>query len=162
VAPTPTTSLRGQHSELTRELILRALMELLQESDAEEISIPDVPVGRACRCERSTATSRAGTSCSSPAPTGSSTAAMRMRSRKGPSARSLGPEQHKAAAVLGYLQSATTWVTLHDVGNGKRITFRLLHVWEFKDGLVGRENVWLDGGSIVQQLTDPERAEALA
>ncbi len=38
-------------------------------------------------------------------------------------------------------------------GNGKRITFRLLHVWEFRDGLMSRENVWLDGGSIVAQLT---------
>ena len=38
-------------------------------------------------------------------------------------------------------------------GGGKRITFRLLHVWEFRDGLISRENVWLDGGSIVVQLT---------
>lgn len=38
-------------------------------------------------------------------------------------------------------------------GHGKRITFRLLHVWEFRDGLISRENVWLDGGSIVAQLT---------
>jgi hypothetical protein len=33
--------------------------------------------------------------------------------------------------------------------NGRRITFRMLHVWEFRDGLMSRENVWLDGGSIV-------------
>ena len=38
-------------------------------------------------------------------------------------------------------------------GHGKRITFRLLHVWEFRDGRISRENVWLDGGSIVHQLT---------
>jgi len=38
-------------------------------------------------------------------------------------------------------------------GNGRRITFRLLHVWEFRDGLMSRENVWLDGASIVAQLT---------
>src|SRR5436853_1416377 len=38
-------------------------------------------------------------------------------------------------------------------GNGKRISFRLLHVWEFRDGLISRENVWLDGGSVVTQLT---------
>ena len=38
-------------------------------------------------------------------------------------------------------------------GNGKRISFRLLHIWEFRDGLISRENVWLDGGSIVAQLT---------
>ncbi|HWP99557.1 MAG TPA: nuclear transport factor 2 family protein [Vicinamibacterales bacterium] len=40
-------------------------------------------------------------------------------------------------------------------GNGRRITFRLLHVWEFRDGLISRENVWLDGGAIVHQLTEP-------
>lgn len=38
-------------------------------------------------------------------------------------------------------------------GNGKRISFRMLHVWEFRDHLMKRENVWLDGGSIVAQLT---------
>ena len=38
-------------------------------------------------------------------------------------------------------------------GNGKRITFRMLHVWEFRDGKIRRENVWLDGASIVTQLT---------
>ncbi|MGH9276192.1 MAG: ester cyclase, partial [Acidimicrobiales bacterium] len=38
-------------------------------------------------------------------------------------------------------------------GHGKRITFRLLHVWEFRAGRMSRENVWLDGGSVVAQLT---------
>jgi len=38
-------------------------------------------------------------------------------------------------------------------GNGKRITFRLLHVWEFRDGLMSRENTWLDSAAIVAQLT---------
>lgn len=38
-------------------------------------------------------------------------------------------------------------------GRGKRISFRLLHIWEFRDGRISRENVWLDGGSIVAQLT---------
>jgi steroid delta-isomerase-like uncharacterized protein len=41
-------------------------------------------------------------------------------------------------------------------GNGRRISFRVLHVWEFKDGLISRENVWLDGASAVQQLLAPE------
>jgi steroid delta-isomerase-like uncharacterized protein len=41
-------------------------------------------------------------------------------------------------------------------GHGKRITFRLLHVWECRDDLISRENVWLDGGSIVAQLTNGE------
>jgi steroid delta-isomerase-like uncharacterized protein len=41
-------------------------------------------------------------------------------------------------------------------GNGKRISHRMLHVWEFRDGLISRENVWLDTGSIVAQLTSDE------
>jgi steroid delta-isomerase-like uncharacterized protein len=45
-------------------------------------------------------------------------------------------------------------------GHGRRITFRMLHVWEFRDGLMSRENVWLDGASIAAQLTAPEAVEA--
>jgi steroid delta-isomerase-like uncharacterized protein len=37
-------------------------------------------------------------------------------------------------------------------GRGRRITFRVLHVFEFRDGLISRENVWLDGAAIQQQL----------
>jgi len=37
-------------------------------------------------------------------------------------------------------------------GNGKRISFRMLHVWEFRDGKISRENVWLDGASVAAQL----------
>jgi steroid delta-isomerase-like uncharacterized protein len=37
-------------------------------------------------------------------------------------------------------------------GNGRRITFRILHVFDFKDGLICRENVWLDGAAVQQQL----------
>jgi steroid delta-isomerase-like uncharacterized protein len=37
-------------------------------------------------------------------------------------------------------------------GHGRRITFRVLHVFEFRDGLVSRENVWLDGAAIQRQL----------
>ena len=40
-------------------------------------------------------------------------------------------------------------------GNGRHISFRLLHIWEFHDGKISRENVWLDGGAIVAQLTAP-------
>jgi steroid delta-isomerase-like uncharacterized protein len=38
-------------------------------------------------------------------------------------------------------------------GNGTRISFRMLHVWDFRDGRIARENVWLDGNAIVAQLT---------
>ncbi|CAA9500220.1 MAG: hypothetical protein AVDCRST_MAG53-1903 [uncultured Solirubrobacteraceae bacterium] len=40
-------------------------------------------------------------------------------------------------------------------GHGREISFRMLHVWEFRDDRISRENVWLDGGSIVAQLTAP-------
>lgn len=46
-------------------------------------------------------------------------------------------------------------------GGGRRTKFRLLHVFEFRDDLISRENAWLDGGSIVAQLThEPEPATA--
>jgi steroid delta-isomerase-like uncharacterized protein len=38
-------------------------------------------------------------------------------------------------------------------GNGRRISFRILHVFEFRDGLISRENVWLDSAAIVEQLS---------
>jgi len=37
-------------------------------------------------------------------------------------------------------------------GNNRRVTFRMLHVWEFRDGKICRENVWLDDGDILGQL----------
>jgi predicted ester cyclase len=38
-------------------------------------------------------------------------------------------------------------------GNGRRVHVRILHVFEFRDGLICRENVWLDGASAIAQLT---------
>ncbi len=38
-------------------------------------------------------------------------------------------------------------------GQGKQVSFRMLHVFEFRNGLICRENVWLDGGTIAAQLT---------
>ena len=43
-------------------------------------------------------------------------------------------------------------------GHGRRIRFRMLHVWEFRDGRIRRENVWLDGSAIIAQLTAPHAA----
>ncbi len=37
--------------------------------------------------------------------------------------------------------------------HGRRIHVRVLHVFEFRDGLISRENVWLDDGSVIAQLT---------
>ena len=38
-------------------------------------------------------------------------------------------------------------------GNGRNVTFRILHVFEFGVSLITREQVWLDTGSIVAQLS---------
>lgn len=38
-------------------------------------------------------------------------------------------------------------------GNGRRISFRILHIFEFRNGLVSRENVWLDTAAIADQLS---------
>jgi ketosteroid isomerase-like protein len=39
------------------------------------------------------------------------------------------------------------------IAHGKdAVSFRILHVWEFRDGQISRENVWLDGAAIVSQI----------
>jgi steroid delta-isomerase-like uncharacterized protein len=38
-------------------------------------------------------------------------------------------------------------------GNGQSVSFRMLHIFEFRDGLISRENVWLDGATLIAQLT---------
>ena len=38
-------------------------------------------------------------------------------------------------------------------GHGRRISYRILHLFEFRDGLISRENVWLDSAAIVSQLS---------
>ena len=40
-------------------------------------------------------------------------------------------------------------------GHGRRISFRIFHVFEFANGLIRREQVWLDAGSVVAQLSAP-------
>jgi steroid delta-isomerase-like uncharacterized protein len=58
------------------------------------------------------------------------------------------------AMVLDQMMTGTvTGSMLGMPGNGRSITFRILHVFEFKDGLISRENVWLDGAAIQQQLS---------
>ncbi len=43
-------------------------------------------------------------------------------------------------------------------GHGRAASFRMLHVWEFRDERISREVVWLDGGTIMAQLTAPGEA----
>jgi predicted ester cyclase len=53
------------------------------------------------------------------------------------------------------MSGAVTGIFLGLPGHGPRITFRILHVFEVKDGLISCETVWLDGGAIGRQLTEP-------
>jgi steroid delta-isomerase-like uncharacterized protein len=58
------------------------------------------------------------------------------------------------AMVLEQLMTGTVIGSLLGLpGNGRRISFRLLHVFEFRDGLISRENVWLDTAAVVDQVS---------
>jgi steroid delta-isomerase-like uncharacterized protein len=58
------------------------------------------------------------------------------------------------AMILDQIMTGTVIGSMFGLpGNGRRISFRILHVFEFRDGLVSRENVWLDSSAIVQQLS---------
>jgi ketosteroid isomerase-like protein len=46
--------------------------------------------------------------------------------------------------------------------NGRRVTFRMLHVWDFKDDAISREQIWLDGAAIAAQLTAGQDGDAAA
>jgi hypothetical protein len=39
-------------------------------------------------------------------------------------------------------------------GHGREVSVRLLHVFDFSDGLISRESAWLDVGSLQQQLAE--------
>lgn len=54
-------------------------------------------------------------------------------------------EQIMTGAVIGSMLGLP--------GHGRRISFRSMHVFEFRDGLISRENVWLDTAAIVSQLS---------
>ena len=58
------------------------------------------------------------------------------------------------ALVIENLMTATvTGQFLGIPGNGKQVKFRTLHVFEFRDGRISRENLWLDGAAVAAQLT---------
>lgn len=54
-------------------------------------------------------------------------------------------EQIMTGAVIGEMLGLP--------GHGRRISFRMLHVFEFRDGGISRENIWLDSAAIVEQLS---------
>jgi steroid delta-isomerase-like uncharacterized protein len=58
--------------------------------------------------------------------------------------RALVQEQLMTGTVVGSL--------LGLAGHGRRISFRMLHVFEFRDGLISRENIWLDTAAVADQL----------
>jgi steroid delta-isomerase-like uncharacterized protein len=60
-----------------------------------------------------------------------------------------------AATVEDMITAVVTGEFLGLPGNNRRIAFRMLHVFEFRSGKISRENVWMDGVSIVAQLTAP-------
>jgi steroid delta-isomerase-like uncharacterized protein len=45
-------------------------------------------------------------------------------------------------------------------GHGRPIRFRLLHVFEFVEGRISRENVWMDTATVLAQLAAPEGVAA--
>jgi steroid delta-isomerase-like uncharacterized protein len=58
------------------------------------------------------------------------------------------------AMVLEQLMTGTVVGSLLGLpGNGRRIRFRMLHVFEFRDGSISRENVWLDAAAVIDQLS---------
>jgi steroid delta-isomerase-like uncharacterized protein len=59
---------------------------------------------------------------------------------------------HRFATLDGLiLEQAMTGTVIGSMlglpGNNRRITFRMLHVFQFRDGLISRENVWLDSAA---------------
>lgn len=62
--------------------------------------------------------------------------------------------QTSDAMILEQLMTGTVIGSLLGLpGNGRRISFRILHLFEFRDGLISHENVWLDSAAIVEQLS---------
>jgi steroid delta-isomerase-like uncharacterized protein len=58
------------------------------------------------------------------------------------------------AMVLEQLMTGTVIGSMLGLpGNGRRISFRMMHVFEFRDGLISRENIWLDTAAVTDQLS---------
>ena len=57
-------------------------------------------------------------------------------------------------------------VTGHVVGNflglegqGAPVSFRMLHIFDLRDGLISREQAWFDSASVLRQITDHTAGE---
>ena len=67
--------------------------------------------------------------------------------------------RYHAADACVVEHAVTATVTGHVggvAGHGRTVRFRLLHVFEFRDGRISRENVWMDTATVLAQLRDPE------
>jgi steroid delta-isomerase-like uncharacterized protein len=60
-----------------------------------------------------------------------------------------------AITIENLMTGTVTGELLGFPGNGRRISFRTLHVFEFRDDRISRENIWLDGAAVAAQLTAP-------
>jgi steroid delta-isomerase-like uncharacterized protein len=56
-------------------------------------------------------------------------------------------EQNMTGTVIGEMLGVP--------GHGRQVTFGILHVFGFRDGLISREQIWIDSGAIMAQLTAP-------
>jgi len=54
-------------------------------------------------------------------------------------------EQKMTGAVVGSMLGLE--------GHGRQISFRMMHVFEFRDGLISRENIWVDTAAVIDQLS---------
>jgi hypothetical protein len=54
-------------------------------------------------------------------------------------------EENVAGTVIGQIAGIP--------GNGRRVTFRILHVVSFSEGLISREQIWIDSEAIAAELT---------
>jgi steroid delta-isomerase-like uncharacterized protein len=58
------------------------------------------------------------------------------------------------AMILDQIMTGTVIGSMFGLpGNGRTISFRMLHVFEFRDGAISRENVWLDSVAVIEQLS---------
>jgi hypothetical protein len=48
------------------------------------------------------------------------------------------------------------------IADGAQHHLLILHVFEFRDGLISRENVWIDAGAAIAQLTSGPAAATSA
>jgi predicted ester cyclase len=61
--------------------------------------------------------------------------------------------RYVAGAAMVLEQLMTGGALLGLPGNGRRISFRTLHVFEFRNELISRENIWLDTAAVIDQLS---------